>query len=345
MPTPTKGPRLGGSPAHERLILANLATALFEHGGITTTVAKAKRLRPLAERLVTFAKQGDLAARRRVLRTVRDKSVVHTLFTEIGPRYDNRSGGYTRIVKLGPRKGDNAPDGADRAGRGVTAAQSVVGEAERARGTQFAEQPPGRRPHPRDGGGPGRRVADRGGGRRGRRRGRRRPEGRGRRSRRAERRPRRRPRPTEGRQPTEGDADRPTRPTRPTPTEGDAERRAPGAQPTSSPSEGTERRGRAPSADERSARARRARRPARDGGLGVCSISPTTAPTSPAGPRQPGRRTVQETVEEALARVLRLPQPPRLRSPAGPTPACTRRGQVAHVDLPTAARPDRLRAG
>ena len=85
MPTPTKGPRLGGGPAHERLILANLATSLFEHGGITTTVAKAKRLRPLAERLVTFAKQGDLAARRRVLRTVRDKSVVHTLFTEIGP--------------------------------------------------------------------------------------------------------------------------------------------------------------------------------------------------------------------------------------------------------------------
>ena len=90
MPTPTKGPRLGGSPAHERLILANLATALFEHGGITTTVAKAKRLRPLAEKLVTSAKKGDLAARRRVLAVVRDKSVVHHLFTEIGPRYDGR---------------------------------------------------------------------------------------------------------------------------------------------------------------------------------------------------------------------------------------------------------------
>jgi large subunit ribosomal protein L17 len=142
MPTPTKGPRLGGSPAHQRLILANLATALFEHGGITTTVAKAKRLRPFAERLVTFAKQGDLSARRRVLRTVRDKSVVHTLFTEIGPRYDNRAGGYTRIVKLGPRKGDNAPMARIELVEAVTAAQSVVGEAERSRGTQFAESRP-----------------------------------------------------------------------------------------------------------------------------------------------------------------------------------------------------------
>src|SRR6195952_4805549 len=142
MPTPTKGPRLGGSPAHERLILANLATSLFEHGGITTTVAKAKRLRPLAERLVTFAKQGDLSARRRVLRTVRDKSVVHTLFTEIGPRFDSRPGGYTRITKLGPRKGDNAPMARIELVEGVTAAQSVVSEAERSRGTQFAESAP-----------------------------------------------------------------------------------------------------------------------------------------------------------------------------------------------------------
>jgi len=109
MPAPTKGPRLGGSPAHQRLILSNLATALFQHGRITTTQAKAKRLRPVAERLITFAKQGDLAARRRVLRTVRDAGVVHVLFTEIGPRYAERSGGYTRIVKIGPRKGDNAP--------------------------------------------------------------------------------------------------------------------------------------------------------------------------------------------------------------------------------------------
>ena len=109
MPTPTKGPRLGGGPAHERLILANLATSLFEHDQITTTEAKAKRLRPLAERLVTFAKRGDLHARRRVLTVVRDKGVVHRLFTEIAPDMAERQGGYTRITKIGNRKGDNAP--------------------------------------------------------------------------------------------------------------------------------------------------------------------------------------------------------------------------------------------
>src|SRR5438874_922752 len=109
MPTPTKGPRLGSGPAHERLMLANLATSLFEHDRITTTEAKAKRLRPLAERLVTFAKRGDLAARRRVLSTVHDKGVVHELFTEIAPAMAERPGGYTRITKIGPRKGDNAP--------------------------------------------------------------------------------------------------------------------------------------------------------------------------------------------------------------------------------------------
>jgi large subunit ribosomal protein L17 len=109
MPTPTKGPRLGGGPAHERLILANLATSLFEHDQITTTEAKAKRLRPLAERLVTFAKRGDLHARRRVLTVVRDKGVVHRLFTEIAPDMADRPGGYTRITKIGSRKGDNAP--------------------------------------------------------------------------------------------------------------------------------------------------------------------------------------------------------------------------------------------
>jgi large subunit ribosomal protein L17 len=109
MPTPTKGPRLGGGPAHERLILANLATSLFEHDQITTTEAKAKRLRPLAERLVTFAKRGDLHARRRVLTVVRDKGVVHRLFTEIAPDMAERAGGYTRITKIGNRKGDNAP--------------------------------------------------------------------------------------------------------------------------------------------------------------------------------------------------------------------------------------------
>ncbi|GLW65640.1 50S ribosomal protein L17 [Actinomadura rubrobrunea] len=109
MPKPTKGPRLGGSPAHQRLILANLATALFEHGRITTTEAKARRVRPLAERLITKAKKGDLHNRRQVLRVIRDKSVVHELFTEIAPRYQNRPGGYTRITKIGPRRGDNAP--------------------------------------------------------------------------------------------------------------------------------------------------------------------------------------------------------------------------------------------
>jgi large subunit ribosomal protein L17 len=109
MPTPTKGPRLGGSPAHERLMLANLATALFEHDQITTTEAKAKRLRPLAERLITFAKRGDLHSRRRVLTVVKDKGTVHRLFAEIAPDMQQRPGGYTRITKIGARKGDNAP--------------------------------------------------------------------------------------------------------------------------------------------------------------------------------------------------------------------------------------------
>jgi large subunit ribosomal protein L17 len=109
MPTPTKGPRLGGSPAHQKLMLANLATSLFEHGRITTTEARARRLRPVAEKLITFAKRGDLHARRQVLTVVRDKSVVHTLFTEIGPSFAERHGGYTRITKIGPRKGDAAP--------------------------------------------------------------------------------------------------------------------------------------------------------------------------------------------------------------------------------------------
>ena len=109
MPTPTKGPRLGGSPAHQRMILANLATNLFEHGRITTTEAKARRLRPFAERLISKAKRDDLHARRQVLSVIRDKGIVHSLFTEIGPNYATRPGGYTRITKVGPRKGDNAP--------------------------------------------------------------------------------------------------------------------------------------------------------------------------------------------------------------------------------------------
>src|ERR1700681_720490 len=108
MPTPTKGHRLGGSPAHERHILANLGTALFHTGKITASEAKARRLRPVAERLITFAKRGDLHARRHVMTTVTDKGVVHTLFTEIAPQFSERDGGYTRITKIGPRKGDNA---------------------------------------------------------------------------------------------------------------------------------------------------------------------------------------------------------------------------------------------
>jgi large subunit ribosomal protein L17 len=109
MPTPTKGPRLGGSPAHEKLILANLATELFRHGKIKTTETKAKRLRPVAEQLITKAKRGDLHARRRVLTVVKDKDVVYALFEQIAPRYGNRPGGYVRITKTGPRKGDAAP--------------------------------------------------------------------------------------------------------------------------------------------------------------------------------------------------------------------------------------------
>jgi large subunit ribosomal protein L17 len=133
MPTPTKGPRLGGGPAHEKLILANLATALFEHRSITTTEAKAKRLRPHAEKLISFAKKGDLASRRQVMKTIRDKSVVHFLFTEIGPAMAERNGGYTRIVKIGPRKGDNAPMAVIQlVMEPVSAKQGVIREAERA---------------------------------------------------------------------------------------------------------------------------------------------------------------------------------------------------------------------
>jgi large subunit ribosomal protein L17 len=132
MPTPTKGPRLGGGPAHERLILANLATSLFEHDRITTTEAKAKRLRPLAERLVTFAKRGDLASRRRVMTVVRDKGVVHRLFVEIAPDMAERNGGYTRITKVGPRKGDNAPMAVIELVREPVAKKATVKEAEAA---------------------------------------------------------------------------------------------------------------------------------------------------------------------------------------------------------------------
>jgi|SRR5690625_4596152 len=140
MPTPTKGARLGSSPSHEKALLANLATALFEHGRITTTQAKARRLRPVAERLITKAKRGDLHARRQVMTTIRDAGVVHALFTEIGPRYANRPGGYTRIVKIGPRKGDNAPMAVIELVEPL--AEQVVSEAEGAtrRAVKEAEQ-------------------------------------------------------------------------------------------------------------------------------------------------------------------------------------------------------------
>jgi len=130
MPTPTKGPRLGGGPAHEKMILANLASQLFEHGRITTTETKAKRVRPLAEKMITFAKKGDLASRRRVMTVIRSKGVVHTLFTEIGPRFAERDGGYTRITKIGPRKGDNAPMAIiEVLVEGTPGKKAVVGEA------------------------------------------------------------------------------------------------------------------------------------------------------------------------------------------------------------------------
>jgi large subunit ribosomal protein L17 len=145
MPTPTKGARLGGGPAHERLMLANLATALFEHGKITTTEAKAKRLRPLAERLITFAKRGDLHARRRVMTVVRDKGVVHELFTEIGPRYENRPGGYTRITKVGPRKGDNAPMAVIELVEALTAKAETVREATAATKKSAAKKAPAKK--------------------------------------------------------------------------------------------------------------------------------------------------------------------------------------------------------
>ncbi|HEY3260631.1 MAG TPA: 50S ribosomal protein L17 [Pseudonocardiaceae bacterium] len=136
MPSPTKGARLGGSPAHERLILANLATSLFEHGRITTTAAKARRLRPFAERLITKAKRGDLHNRREVLRVIRDKDVVHKLFEEIGPFFAERAGGYIRIVKTMPRKGDNAPMAVIE----LIPQRTATAEAERARRTRFARR-------------------------------------------------------------------------------------------------------------------------------------------------------------------------------------------------------------
>lgn len=133
MPKPSKGPRLASSPAHERLMLANMATSLFANGRITTTLPKAKRLRPLAERLITFAKRGDLPARRRVMRVIRDKSVVHSLFTQIAEQMQQREGGYTRITKIAPRRGDNSPQAViELVTEPLSPKKAVVKEAESA---------------------------------------------------------------------------------------------------------------------------------------------------------------------------------------------------------------------
>lgn len=142
MPTPKKGPRLASSPAHERLMLANMATSLFQRGRITTTLPKAKRLRPLAERLITLAKRGDLHSRRRVMRVIRNKSVVHKLFTEIAEQMEQREGGYTRIVKIAPRRGDAAPAAIiELVTEPVSPKQAVVKEAEAAAKVAAEEAP------------------------------------------------------------------------------------------------------------------------------------------------------------------------------------------------------------
>lgn len=132
MPAPTKGPRLGSNPTHQKMILGQLASQLFEHGSITTTVTKAKRMRPLAERMITFAKRGDLHARRRVMRVIKDKSVVHELFTEIAPTMAERPGGYTRITKIGNRKGDQAPMAVIELVTEPMAPRATIAEAEAA---------------------------------------------------------------------------------------------------------------------------------------------------------------------------------------------------------------------
>ena len=141
MPTPKKGPRLASSPAHERLMLANMATSLFQNGRITTTLPKAKRLRPLAERLITFAKRGDLHSRRRVMRVIRNKSVVHILFTQIAEQMEQREGGYTRIVKIAPRVGDAAPAAVIELVTEPVAKKAVVKEAEAAAKVAEEEAP------------------------------------------------------------------------------------------------------------------------------------------------------------------------------------------------------------
>ncbi|KKC06300.1 50S ribosomal protein L17 [Mycobacterium nebraskense] len=138
MPKPTKGPRLGGSSSHQKALLANLATSLFEHGRIKTTEPKARALRPYAEKLITHAKKGTLHNRREVLKKIRDKDVVHALFAEIGPFFADRNGGYTRIIKVEPRKGDNAPMAVIELVREKT----VTSEADRARRVKSSKKAP-----------------------------------------------------------------------------------------------------------------------------------------------------------------------------------------------------------
>ncbi len=306
MPTPTKGPRLGGGPAHEKLLIANLARALFSEGRIRTTEAKAKRLRPQAERLITFAKRGDVASRRQVLTVVRDKAVVHKLFAEIAPRFAERQGGYTRILKLGPRPGDAAPmvlielveqGEGERARRhrgrrpAPPALRSPVPGRGRPRGRQpgrAPRRPAPPRPRPRRGrGGPGRRGprrrhrrARRGApGRPHRRRDRsrrhrrrRRGRGRGRRGR-----GRRRPRPRSPASPRPASTTPKTRPPRPT-TRPPSRRRA------------RRHRGRGRRVRGRAAQADDARRPPRRGpGPQVASCWPASSPPIPAGAESPGR--------------------------------------------------------
>ena len=331
MPTPTKGARLGGSPAHERLMLANLATSLFQHGRITTTQAKAKKLRPYAERLITKAKVGDLHNRRMIMKVIRDKEVVHRLCTEIGPFFADRNGGYTRILKTIPRKGDNAPMAIIE----LVQEKTVTAEAEAARKTKFAkDEKPSRRPRRR----PSDETAaeDAGGGRRGRgeRVGRRAPLR------------RRQPRRAGGRLAAGGLPDQGQRRLDAVPRPGQRVLR---------PDRGRgvvrHRRGRGGSGLQPAASRRRtspdrsslgrARHPSGVAGSSAsCWRSPTTAPSSPAGPANPAAARCARVLEDTLSMVLR--DDVRL-TVAGRTDAGVHAtGQVAHADLPAAPDLNRL---
>ncbi len=329
MPTPTKGPRLGSGPSHERLMLANLATSLFEYGRITTTETKAKRLRPLAERLITFAKRGDIHARRRVLTVVRDKAVVHTLFAEIGPGFADRQGGYTRITKVGPRKGDNAPMAVIELVEFRTVAQEAVAEAEAARGTRFARR---RRPT----GATAEAAAELAG----------ESDVAAGVAADAEAADAEAANAAEAEAAEAGDSDAETDVADADATDEVDAPEAVAEEPTAEAAE----------SDGRFDRWRRRRHP-----RGVTTANNATEPATPTGDgglvrlrldlsydgtdfsgwaRQPGRRTVAEVVEAALATVLQL-EPPLQLTVAGRTDAGVHAtGQVAHVDVPTAAGDD-----